>query len=841
MKIAAKRLYWVDALKGFAILGILLNHYIESFGSFPWFSNPSYKWPELAVRLGSVFPQHGSLAWKAAQTLGWFGDMGPGIFILVSGFTLTLSQLNKNEAHVDLREFYLTRLKRIFPLYLIIHLIILLAGILLKEDPVELNSPRLLLSLLGLRFTTDLFFYINPSWWFIWLIIQLYLVFPFLFRVLSKKGIGVFFLTAFAFTVLSRFAGLMKFTWSSSLEQWMTGSFAGTRLIEFAAGMILARLYFLNKIDFNSFNFKKIFIAGLSIYVLGLISSLFYWTSLISNTLITLGLFGVLISLTRFIYDVFPSSLRIVSWIGVVSFPIFLLHQPLMLWIGDKFSGPLKPGVEAMVLALVFPAGYFIENAIKWFNTLVKQLRKKEITLIMGSLAFLQLLLNISFFLSGNGILYKADAILFILNILFVPLYMLIVNKRPEDPQKVLLLTVLPVSVVFMFILTENWFGLFWIYMVVVFLAFVLVNLIVRHQIAAAASSLLIIALVTFGVEKHLLNNHPVEVSCWGELPALQKDSLSVYSLIPDKHTHLRYNNYDYYVSTNSSGFNGPEFTPGKKAEGEIRILVIGDAFTMPEGLNYEEGYPALLQMRLNERFPLRRITVVNAGVTGFGPNEMLGQLMKTIDTIRPDIYVNQLFINEFEEIDLSREERWNSIGLTPPSMRKKLFSGWQLPSRLSLFLHDSFKDPVYNKYTYNKSLARFYDLHSNLYSEKKLVEVNSYLEKVKSICSSRDCRFLVLYAPGQLEISKPSDVSYYPLNLNLSDTTRFKLSLPCSTYKNLCFQNDISFVDPSQTLRSSVQQPVYFWESWHWNSAGHKAVADLLTDKISVFLGPGL
>jgi peptidoglycan/LPS O-acetylase OafA/YrhL len=174
--------------------------------------------------------------------------MGPGIFILISGFTLTLSALGRNENSINIREFYLKRLVRIFPLYLIIHLLVILFAVLLKAG-IGFDSSKVFLSMLGLRFTDKLFFYINPSWWFIWLIIQLYLVFPFLYRLLTGKGLKLFIIITIGITLVSRLTGLMNFTWSERLEYWMTGIFAGTRLSEFAAGMILAKLLFENKFD----------------------------------------------------------------------------------------------------------------------------------------------------------------------------------------------------------------------------------------------------------------------------------------------------------------------------------------------------------------------------------------------------------------------------------------------------------------------------------------------------------------------------------------------------------------------------------------------------------------
>jgi uncharacterized membrane protein YcfT len=75
------KLDWIDAMKGFALIAILLNHFVESFfNTGPWFSNPNYNWPEFSVRMSNLFPSEGSLLVRIIQFMGWLGDMGPGVF-----------------------------------------------------------------------------------------------------------------------------------------------------------------------------------------------------------------------------------------------------------------------------------------------------------------------------------------------------------------------------------------------------------------------------------------------------------------------------------------------------------------------------------------------------------------------------------------------------------------------------------------------------------------------------------------------------------------------------------------------------------------------------------------
>jgi peptidoglycan/LPS O-acetylase OafA/YrhL len=142
------RFDWIDALKAFALIGILLNHFVEVFSTGPWFTNPSSNWPDFSTRMQSLIPESENIGITIFRYMGWFGDSGPGVFILLSGLALTLSILNKGLENFNPLEFYKKRLLRIFPLYIAIHLIILLIYLFIPGEHAPIANPNTLLSLL---------------------------------------------------------------------------------------------------------------------------------------------------------------------------------------------------------------------------------------------------------------------------------------------------------------------------------------------------------------------------------------------------------------------------------------------------------------------------------------------------------------------------------------------------------------------------------------------------------------------------------------------------------------------------------------------------------------------
>lgn len=77
-------------------------------------------------------------------------------------------------------------------------------------------------------------FYFNPALWYFGLLLELYLVFPLLFRGLQRLGVAPFLALAAIGTVATRYFLLCVYPVNG---QWVQGSFFMGRLWEFALGM----------------------------------------------------------------------------------------------------------------------------------------------------------------------------------------------------------------------------------------------------------------------------------------------------------------------------------------------------------------------------------------------------------------------------------------------------------------------------------------------------------------------------------------------------------------------------------------------------------------------------
>ena len=183
---AFPRLDWLDPLKGIALLWILLVHFVEQVFGSPFANNPVEGWPPFDERLSQLAPLSGNGAWDIPLNLlryvGWAGDAGVTLFLLASGAGLAWGLLARGApASLPARPFWSARFRRIYPVWWAAHGLLLFVG-LATGWGLSPGDGALLPSLIGIRATPGTYYYGAPAWWYVGLLVQLYLVFPWLWR-----------------------------------------------------------------------------------------------------------------------------------------------------------------------------------------------------------------------------------------------------------------------------------------------------------------------------------------------------------------------------------------------------------------------------------------------------------------------------------------------------------------------------------------------------------------------------------------------------------------------------------------------------------------------------------
>ena len=113
---------------------------------------------------------------------------------------------------------------------------------------------------------------------------------------------------------------------------------------------------------------------------------------------------------------------------------------------------------------------------------------------------------------------------------------------------------------------------------------------------------------------------------------------------------------FDTAVAINSLGLRGPELS--RRAEGELRVLFLGDSVVAGFEVEQPETFVALLETHLQQRFE-RPLRVVNAGVRGYGTDQSLLWYRERGRSLAPDLVVLVFSANDFDDnVTLHRTRR---------------------------------------------------------------------------------------------------------------------------------------------------------------------------------------
>lgn len=330
------RLVWLVRIKAFAIAWIILNHVVERIAGSPYIGNPNATWPPLSERIAQLTPVEGppllSPLLNLVRWLGWFGDQGVQLFLIASGFGIVWSVVHRvgEGGAVEMRPFVSRRFGRIYPEWWVAHAglaLIAVVGVAAFGRVPGLDfGPwdwRFWASLAGFRMTPETIYYGSPSWWYIGLMLQLYLVFPLLWGMLRRWGPARFLATVLPVAIAIRLAGLLAF--DSYLDAWSRGAIFITRLPEFAVGMALAVWWARDQEGVpRILRRRSTVMAGSALWLTGTVLSLTLVGNAVSPVMLGVGVCAIAAPLL--LRPAGPHG--VVSWLSDHSYSLFLTHHP---------------------------------------------------------------------------------------------------------------------------------------------------------------------------------------------------------------------------------------------------------------------------------------------------------------------------------------------------------------------------------------------------------------------------------------------------------------------------------------------------------------------------------
>lgn len=291
----------------------------------------------------------------------------------------------------------------------------------------------------------------------------------------------------------------------------------------------------------------------------------------------------------------------------------------------------------------------------------------------------------------------------------------------------------------------------------------------------------------------------------------------------------LRTIEYNADVRINSKGVRGPEVE--SRQPNELRLLALGDSFTLAVQVAEEETFAARLESLLTARLN-RPVRIVNAGVDGFGTQQSVEMARRLDETYGADGAILMFFTgNDYWENDSYEERLRIHGGMKMPPPQPELSFWDRTLGRLSYayaFVRVHFRtrhmrtDP-HQLQRYGQELKIFDQTSPAL--DQQMRQTRRALNEFSELCreNSWAC-FLPIAPPAFVADPKRAEATFDLVGMGMEQVD---LERPASALMRENLQ-DLPRMDLLPVLRSS-KKPTYFRFDGHWNSEGHRIVADAL------------
>lgn len=147
--------------------------------------------------------------------------------------------------------------------------------------------------------------------------------------------------------------------------------------------------------------------------------------------------------------------------------------------------------------------------------------------------------------------------------------------------------------------------------------------------------------------------------------PPLVPDQYRHHRLVPNSNAQFTQRDFSYVQRVNNLGMRGAD-RPAEKPPGTIRIVTLGDSFTMGKGVEDDETFSVGIERILKERLVVcasgLTVEVLNGGVDSYAPILSYIQLKRDIAPLAPDVVIHNLDVS-----DLVQEAAYRKIATLAP------------------------------------------------------------------------------------------------------------------------------------------------------------------------------
>lgn len=278
-----------------------------------------------------------------------------------------------------------------------------------------------------------------------------------------------------------------------------------------------------------------------------------------------------------------------------------------------------------------------------------------------------------------------------------------------------------------------------------------------------------------------------------------QFDSDLGWSQTPNRTGNFEHPDFSIQVSINSLGLRDDEY-PLVRTQ-KKRMLVLGDSYGWGFGVNHEEIFTELMEVKHSDW------EIINASVSGYGTVQEYLYLAKRGLVLKPDVVLLLFYDNDFQD-NVGSTEYWYSkpivtkkddhyviagVPVQPPTLRQ----------RLDVFFLGNFY-LMRGLYVYLQMPVNLID---NLFNPTVQTPPIDNLEASGYILGK------------MMDLAQTNGIKMIVVETPLSDIKHAVIEQRCKEYSVSCFHLN-------KVFKGGGKQSWHFEHDRHWNAEGHRMAA---------------
>lgn len=276
---------------------------------------------------------------------------------------------------------------------------------------------------------------------------------------------------------------------------------------------------------------------------------------------------------------------------------------------------------------------------------------------------------------------------------------------------------------------------------------------------------------------------------------------------------------FSYGYPTNNLGLADTVELATDKRIGEYRILVLGDSFTQGVGAPFDSSWVQLFRKRLRNDIQLqgKRLSVLNAGISGSDPFYYLKFLEKHVDDLKPDLTLIMLNTSDVDDVIFrGGNERFLTNGDTRSKRSPWFETLYEHSHVVRLFVHAALD--------MNYLLVRRKNEQS--LRQESMERINCVLLETKEMMDKLESDLVIITLPIADEINNDAYV--------LGKDSRFFQDL---------HDNGLKHIDLHSELKLHILNRTFSYYAWpvdkHYKGKGYDLISKFLFDTLSANLEP--